>query len=158
MGSGACSRRFILRAKRLTMRAVSANLGAREHDFESQMLFHLLPHFLKRLAEIFLNLAAAQANDVRVFLLEARFVIMLIARMMHQIELIDQAAFFKQFERPVDRDAIEFRIFFLGELIKTLGIEMKAGVIDQIEQDPALASQPDATLAKRILNSGGRHS
>jgi len=34
---------------------------------------------------------------------------------------------------------------------------MKAGVVDQIEQDAALASKPDASVAKGVLDTGGRH-
>jgi hypothetical protein len=151
------SRGRFLRAKGAAMRAVSADLGAREGDFESEMLFDLLPHFLERLAEILFNFAAAQADDVRVLLLEASFVVVLIAGVMHEIELVDESAFLEQLERTIDCDAVEFRVLFLGKLIETLGIEMKAGVIDQVQQDTPLASQPDATLAKRILNAGVRH-
>ena len=45
------------------------------------------------------TLAAAQADDVRVLLLQAGFVIMLIAGVMHQVQLVHQAAFLEQFER-----------------------------------------------------------
>ena len=48
--------------------------------------------FCKRLAEKFFHFAAAQADDVRVLLLEPRFVIMLIAAVVHQVELVHQAA------------------------------------------------------------------
>ena len=90
-------------------------------------------------------------------LLEARFVIMLIAGVMHQVQLIHQPAFFKKFERSIDRDAIEFRVFFLGQPIETLGVQMQTGVVDQVEQDAALASQPDASFAQGIRNAGVWH-
>ena len=61
------------------MGTVSTDFGAGEYNFKSEMLFHLFAHFLKRLAEIFFDLAAAQADDVGVLLLETRFVVMLIA-------------------------------------------------------------------------------
>ena len=130
------------------MGAVSADLGAGEYDFKSEMLFHLFAHFLKRLAEILFNFSAAEADDVRVFLLEARFVIMLIAGVVHEVELIDEPAFFEKFERSINCDAIELGILFLGELVKAFGVEVQARVVDQVEQNPPLASQPDATLAK----------
>ena len=77
------------------MGAVAADLGAGERYFESQVLFDLPAHFLERLAEVFFDFSAAQADDMRVFFLEACLVIMLIAGVVHQVELIDQPAFFK---------------------------------------------------------------
>ena len=140
------------------MGTVSADFGAGEYNFKSEMLFHLFAHFLKRLAEIFFDFSAAQANDMRVFLLQASFVVMLIAGMVHEVELVDESAFFEQFQRSIDGDAIEFRILFLGKLIQAFGVEMEAGMVDQVEQDAPLPGQPDATLAKRVLGTGGRHS
>ena len=52
---------------------------------------------------------------------------------------------------------LSFGIFFLGHLIEALGVQMQAGVVDQVEQDAALASQPDAAFAQRILNAGAGH-
>jgi hypothetical protein len=75
-------------------------------------------------------------------LLAARFVKMLLAGLMHQIELIHEAAFFKQFQSSIHRDAVEFGIFFLGELKQAFGVEVLPGLIDQIEQDSALAREP----------------
>jgi hypothetical protein len=146
-----------LGAESAAVRAVSTDLGADEGDFKSEMRFHLLAHFPKRLAEILFDFAAAEADDMCVFLLEARFVIMLIAGVVHEVELVDEAAFFKEFERSIDGDAVELGVLFLGELVEALGIEVEAGVVDQVEQDASLASQPDATLAKGILNAGVGH-
>ncbi len=123
-----------------------------------KLLSTWLPHLLQRLAEKFLHLAAAQADDVRVLLLQAGFVIMLVASKMHQVELVDQAALFQQFQRPIDRDAIQLGVLFLGQLVERFGVQMQAGAVDQVEQDAALAGQPDATFAERILNSGAAAS
>ena len=46
----------------------------------------------QRVAEELLHLAAAQADDVGVLLLGPRFVIMLVALEVHQVEFVDQAA------------------------------------------------------------------
>jgi hypothetical protein len=139
------------------MRAVAADLGAGELHFKAEMLFYLAAHFLERLAEIFFDFPAAQADDVRVFLFEARLVIMLIAGVVHEVELVDEPALFEQFQRPVDGDAIELRVLFLGELIETLSVEMETGVVDQVEQNASLASKPDASFAKGVLDAGGGH-
>jgi hypothetical protein len=147
-----------LGAEGAAMGAVAADLSAGEHYFKSEVGFHLFAHFLKGLAEIFFDFSAAQADDVRVFLLEAGFIIMLIAGMMHEVQLVNQPALFEEFERPVDRDAIKLGILFLGKAIETFSVEVQAGIVDQIEQDAALPSQPDATLAKGVLDTGGGHS
>src|SRR5580692_5189335 len=80
-----------LRQLRLAIRAIAAHLSACRHDLEAQAAFHLAAHFLQRLAEKFLDLAAAQADEMSVLLLEAALVVMLIAFKMQQVELIDQA-------------------------------------------------------------------
>ena len=107
------------------MRAIAADLGPREHDLESEVRFHLPAHLLQRLAEKFLDFAAAQADDVRVLLLQASLVVMLVALEVHQIELVHQAAFFEQLQRAIDRDAIELGVFFLGQLIQALGVQVR---------------------------------
>ena len=61
------------------MGAVAAHLGARQQDLESEVAFDLLAQALQRFAEEFLHLAAAKADDVRVLLLQAGFVIVLVA-------------------------------------------------------------------------------
>ena len=147
-----------LGAEGAAMGAVSADLSARQYNFKSEVRFHLLAHFLKRRPEIFFDFAAAEADNMRMFFLEARLVIMLIAGVVHQVELVDKSTFFEQFERSIDGDAIELGIFFLGKLIQALGIKMEAGVVDQVEQDAALTGQPDASVTKSVLDAGGWHS
>src|SRR6185312_15938909 len=96
---------------------------------------------LERLPEKLLDLSAGQTNDVRVFLLAPRLVIMLLARLVHQVELIDQAAFFQQFQRAIDRDAIEFRILLARHLVETFGIEVLTSFVDEVEQDLTLTGE-----------------
>jgi hypothetical protein len=77
--------------------------------------------------------------------------------MVHEVELVYESALFEEFERSIDSDPVELRVLFLSELVETLGIQVEAGMVDQIQQDAPLASQPDAALAKRILNAGVGH-
>ena len=84
-----------LGAEGAAMGAVSADLSARQYNFKSEVRFHLLAHFLKRRPEIFFDFAAAEADDVRVLLLEARLIIMLIAGVVHEVELVDEPTFFE---------------------------------------------------------------
>jgi hypothetical protein len=101
---------------------------------------------MQRISEEFLDPAAAQANDVRMFLLESCLVVVLVAGVMHQIELIHQPAHLEQFERPVNRYAVQLRIFRFGELVQRLGIQVLPGLINQIQEDLALPRQADASL------------
>ena len=121
------------------------------------MRFHLPAHFLQRLAEKFLDFAAAQADDVRVLLLQAGFVIVLVAAVVHQVQLVHQAALLEQLQRAVDGDAIELGILLLGQLKQAFGVQVAAGLVDQVEQHAALARQPHAALAQGILNAGVGH-
>ena len=105
-----------LRAQRLAMRAIAAHFRSRQHDLKSEMRFDLLAQPLQRFAEKLLHLAAAQADHVRMFLLAARFVVMLFARLMHQVQLVHQAAFFEQLQRPVNGHPVQLRIFLLRQL------------------------------------------
>jgi hypothetical protein len=76
---------------------------------------------------------------MRVFLLQPRFVIVLIAGVMHQVQFIHQSAGLKQLQRSVYGNAIQLRIHLLCELEKPLSIQMLTGLVNQIEQDLALA-------------------
>ena len=89
----------VLRELRLAIGTVSTHLRSRRHDLEAQAAFHLPAHLLQRLAEKFFDLAAAQANEVSVLLLEAALVVMLVAFKVQQIEFVDQAAGFQKLER-----------------------------------------------------------
>src|SRR6185312_13971129 len=133
---------------RLAIRAIAAHLGPRRHDLEAQAALHLAAHFLQRLAEKFLDLAAAQANKVSVFLFEAALVVMLVAFKVQQIELVDQAAGFQKLERPIDRDPIELGVLFLGELIQRFGVQMLAGAVEKIQQNAALAREAYSAFAE----------
>ena len=129
------------------MRAVPADFRPREGDLESELRLHLAADGLELFAEKFLDAAAAQADDVRVLLFQAGFVVMLFALEVRQIQLVHQTAFLEQLQRAIHGDAIELGIFFLGHLIQALGVQMQAGVVDQIEQQTPLAREADPALA-----------
>src|SRR2546429_5916729 len=86
---GGCCHFF--RAQDLAMRTIAADFGAGQHDIESEMGLDLLSHFLQQIPEKFLDLTAAQTDDMSMLLLQARFVVVLVAIVMHQIELIYQS-------------------------------------------------------------------
>src|SRR5579872_6289746 len=117
----------------LAVRAIAAHFGARQQHLKSEVSLNLLPQALQRFAEKLFHLAAAQADDVSVLLLQPRLVVMLIDAVVHEVELIHQAAFLQHFQRPIDGDAVDLRIFFLGQLVKPVGVQMLTGLIDQLQ-------------------------
>ena len=94
---------------------------------------------------------------MRVLLFQAGFVVVLVAFVVHEIQLIHHAAGFQHFQRAVDGNAVEFRIFCLGQLIQTLGIQMLAGLIDQLEQNLALAGKAHAFFTQGTFDGVDRH-
>ena len=72
------SLRVILRAQDLAMRAIAANLCARENNLEPELRFDLALDRVQLFAEELLDAAATQANDVRMLALQAGFVVMLL--------------------------------------------------------------------------------
>ena len=71
---------------------------------------------------------------------------MLFARLMHKIELVDEAAFFEQLQGAVDSDAVQFRVTLFGKVKEAFGIEVFAGFIDEVEEDFPLPRQPDSVF------------
>ena len=122
------------------------------------MAFDLLAQPLQGLAEKFLHLAAAQADDVRVLLLQAGFVVVLVAFVVHEVQLIHHAAILEHLQRTVDRHAVELGIFLLGQLEQPLGIQMLPGLVDQLQQDLPLAGEADAFLAQGNLDGVDGHN
>jgi hypothetical protein len=135
-------------AERLAMGTVAADLGSRQKNLKTEMRFHLPPQALQGLAKELLDLAAAEADDVGVFLLQPGLVVMLVSGVMHEIQLIHETAFFEQLQRTVHGDAVQFGIAFVGHSVQAFGVEMLPGLIDQIEKDLALAREPDPALAQ----------
>ena len=139
------------------MGAIAADFGSCDQDLESEVGFYLLAQPMQRFAEEFFYLAAAEADDMGVLLLEPGFVVVLVTAVMHQIEFVDEAAVLKHLERPIDGDAIQFGIFGLREPEKLFGIEVFAGTVDEFEQNLPLTSEANPFLAQRIFHVGVCH-
>src|SRR5262245_24416255 len=92
------------------------------------------------------------------FLLEARLVVVLIAAIMHEIELVDETAGLEHLERAIHRNPIQLRVLLLGHLKETLGIQVLAGLIDQFKQDLPLAGETNPALFQRTFDGVKSHS
>ena len=69
---------------------------------------------------------------------------MLLAGVVHEVQFVHQAVVFQHFERPIDSDAIQLGVDRLGTLVEVIGIQMLAGLVDQVQQDLPLPGHPDA--------------
>lgn len=107
---------------RLADGAVAADLGTRDQHLKAEVRFHLTADALQGLTEELFDLAAAEADDMRMFLLEARFVVVLLTVEMHQVELIDQSAGLEHLQGPVHSDAVDLWIFFFRKVKQAFGV------------------------------------
>jgi hypothetical protein len=137
-----------VRAQNLAVGTIAAHFRASQKDLKAKMRFDLPAQPLQRFAEKLLNASAPQANHVRVFAFHARLVIMLVAGVMHEVQLIHQAAVLEHLQRAVHRDAIHLRVALAGQLEELLGVQVRTGFVDQVEKNLALASETDSALTK----------
>jgi len=149
-GVGSCVWRLIPRfldlflAQDLAMRAVSADLCPGEQNLKAEVRLNLSPQTLQWIAKKLLDLSAAKTDHVRMFLLGLRLVVVLIPTIVHQIQLVHQAAFFEELQSAIDRHPVEFRILLFGHLIEIFSVQMLAGFIDQFEQYLPLPRESNA--------------
>jgi len=98
----------------LAVRAIPPDLRPRQQNLKTKVALDLLAQALQRLSEKLFHLAAAQANHVRVLLLQPRFVIMLVAPIMHQVQFVDQAAGLQHLQGAVHCNPVELGVLLLG--------------------------------------------
>jgi hypothetical protein len=76
----------------------------------------------------------------------------LVAFVMEQVELVDQAFLLKDFEGAVNGDAIDSRVALLGQFVELVGVEVDVRLVDQLEQQLALPGEPNAVLSQWSSN------
>jgi hypothetical protein len=138
-------------AKGLAVGAIAADFSSGEHDLKAEVGFDLTAEPLQGVAEELFHFSATEADDVGVFLFAARFVKMLLTRLVHEIELVHESTFLEELEGAVDGDAVELRVFFPGELEEAFGVEVLAGFVDEIEEDLALTGLAHAAAGERVF-------
>ena len=134
------------------MRAITTHFRPRQQYLKSEVALDLLAQPLQRLAEELFHLAAAQADDVRVFLLQPRLVVMLVAAVVHEVQFVHQTGHLQHLQRAIHRHPVQLRILLFRHLEQALRIQMLAGLIDQLEQYLALAGEANAPLLQRSFN------
>ena len=96
----------------------------RDGDFDIAVARDLPLQILVELAFKFAHFSAADAGDVDVVARAVAFVIMAVPAKMQQVELVDQAEMFEQFEGAIDGDAGDVGIDFLGEIEDFAGVQV----------------------------------
>lgn len=137
---------FPLLPQSLTVGAQPPDFRAHRLNLKAEIFFNLLAHRAEWLTEIFFHAAALHTDDVGVLLLQAGFVEVLVAAIMHQIQLIHQTAFLEELQRSVDSNTVQFWISFLGKPVELLRIEVRTGLVNDVEQDLPLLGEADAPL------------
>jgi hypothetical protein len=84
------------------------------------------------------------------------FVKVAVSAKVQQIELVNQAVALKQIYGAVHGDASDARIDFLGALENFAGIQVAARGLHNLQQDAALASEPDSARAELVLQASWR--
>ena len=79
------------------------------------------------------------------------FVIVAVAAEVQEIEFVDEALALEEIDGAVDGDQMNVGIDFLGAVENLVDVKMLLGRIHDLKDDAALASQTDATVAKRVL-------
>jgi hypothetical protein len=82
---------------------------------------------------------------------------MLIAPDVHQVEFVYKTALLQHLEGAIHGHPIQLWIHRLSEMIKALRVQMFPRLVDQIQQDLALASEPNTFLLERVPNALGCH-
>ena len=94
---------------------------------------------------------------MRVLLLRARFVVVLVAVPVHQIEFVDQAGVLQRLDGAVDGDAIQLGVPLERQFVQPFDVQVPAGLVDQVEQHSALSREPESALLERFLDALDGH-
>jgi len=83
------------------------------------------------------------------------FVVVAVAAEMEKIELVDEAVFFQEIDGAVDGDEVDLVVEFLGAFEDLVHIEVLFGVVHDLEDGAALASEANAFVAESLLEMAG---
>lgn len=119
-----CCLLHLLETEALAMGAVAANLGALDHNLETEDSLDLSLEILEGFAEKFFDAAATKTDDVCVLALHLCLVIVLVTVDVHQVELIDETAGFQHLQRTVYRNPVQAGVDLPSHKIEALGIQV----------------------------------
>ena len=83
------------------------------------------------------------------------FVVVAVAAEVEEVELVDEALFFKEIDGAVDGDEVDGGVHFLGAFEDLVDVEVLLGVVHNFENDATLASEADSLFAEGFLQVAG---
>ena len=157
--------RYISRDKRLlgeglffsgeAIVADAANFGTRDGNVDVAVARNLLFELIVEMRFEFADFAAAQAGNVNVVARAVGFVVVAIPAKMEEIEFVDEALLLEEIDGAIDGDQVDVGANLLGTFENLIHVEMLFGVVHDLEDDAALASEADVALTKSLLEMAG---
>jgi hypothetical protein len=124
--------------------AETAYFGARDGDFDVEIIGNLRLQILVELRFEFPHPAAADARHVNVIARAVAFVIVAMAAQVKQVEFVDQAVVFQQVHGAIDRDARDVGIDFLRAIENFFGVHVAGRTFEHFYEHHALAREANA--------------
>ena len=84
-----------------------------------------------------------------------RFVVVPVAAQMQQIQLVNQALFFKKVNRAVDGNEVNAGVDFLCSREYLIHVQMLLSVVHHLQDDPPLPRHSNAASCCRLLKLAG---
>ena len=124
--------------------AEAADFGARDADFDVEIVGDLRFQVLVKLRFKLADSSAANTGDMNVIARPVAFVIVAMAAQMEKIEFIDEAMIFEQVHRAIDRHARDIRIDLLGALEDLFGVHVPRRAFEHFNEHHALTREANA--------------
>ena len=135
------------------LRAVPSDFGARHGDFHVEVAGDLILQLFVKIALEFADLAAAQARDMDVVPRPVRLIIVPVAPQVEQVQLVDQAFFFQQVNRAVNRDEVYASVNLLRAIENLIHVQVLLSVVHDLQDDAPLPRHANPACSRRLLES-----
>ncbi len=135
--------------------ADAAHFGAGDGDPNVAIAGDLLLELFVEAGFEFADFAATETGDVDVISRAVSFVVMAVTAEMEKIKFVDEALPLEEVDGAVDGDEVDVMVDVLGPFEDLVDVEMLLGAVHDLEDDAALACEPDAALAQGLLEMAG---
>ena len=136
--------------------AEAADFGARDADFDVEIVGDLRFQILVKLRFKLADFPAANAGDMNVVARAVAFVIVAMTAQMQKIELVDEAVTLEQVHRAIDRDARDIRIDFLSALENLFRVHVARRPFEHFNEHHALTREANAARLDLAREMAGR--
>lgn len=136
--------------------AEAADFGARDADFDVEIVGDLRFQILVKLRFKLADFSAANAGDVNVIARAVAFVVMAMTAQMQKIEFINEAMILEQVHRAIDRHARDIRIDLLRALENFLGVHVARRTFEHFDEHHSLTREANAARLDLASEMAGR--